>query len=156
MIKQKDGTITHIGLVSYYHETSSHHGEIATYWLEVFNPETHLMESVKIGGYCQGHESKLEFTIDIKPEYKELAQIKRNELAEKREKEIEAKTFRKGKLATIVGGKKNVGRIGIIFWVGQDKYSKGQRIGLSFGDEKTFINEYYLELNSPLEKALKE
>lgn len=46
--------------------------------------------------------------------------------------------FGKGDRAAIVGGRKNVGVRGQVFWIGENKYGPGQRYGLRGDDGETY------------------
>jgi hypothetical protein len=161
MIKHKNGTITHVGLVhsiSYTESTAmdSYSKEI---FALVYNIESEELEKVSLNGICQdSHWFEATAEIDLSDELRASYEAKKEKQYQARIKAEEAKTFRKGKLVTIVGGKKNKGQSGIIFWIGDCKFNRGTKnIGIDLGNEKVFINERNLELNATnLEKALKE
>lgn len=151
MIKQKDGTITHVGLVRSFYKIESHHGEIEESFLEVFNPTTEKLEQICIGFYCQGkHEENLEYTIDLLPQHEAsiIAEIDRKAA------EREARRVGKGK-KVIVNNGKNKGFTGVIFWEGKDKFTGLTRFGVKSQDGTIFVNSSQVELFSyKLEKAL--
>lgn len=151
MIKQLDGTITHVGLVISYGFSETHHGEIREDYLNVFNPQTEQIEQVTIGFYCQGkYQANLAYTIDLLPQYKAILDAKR----EARKAEIEARTIRIGKQVKVTLGR-NKGLTGMVFWIGKDKFNAGDRIGLDTVKGKIFVNEFNVEiLVTKLEKAL--
>jgi hypothetical protein len=161
MIKHKDGTITHVGLVHSlsYSESSAMDTYVRITFALVYNIETKALDKIELSAYANdNHHEYAEAEVDLLPEYRTLYESKIAADRKAYHEAQEAKTPRKGKFATINRGRKAKGQTGVIFWVGQCKFNRGQtNIGINLGNEKVFVNaEYCTFSNTALEKALKE